>query len=41
MSSITDDFVDFIPWVGIILLIIAAAIVLGIIIKSFGEDTRV
>ena len=41
MSSITDDFVDFIPWIGIILLIVAAAIVLGIVIKSFAGGLRV
>jgi len=41
MASITDDFVDFIPWIGIILLIVAAAIVLGIVIKSFAGEDRV
>jgi len=35
LDSITGDFVDFIPWIGIILLIVAAAIVLGIVIRSF------
>jgi len=41
MQSITSDFVDFIPWIGIILLIVAAAIVLGIVIKSFSGTSRV
>jgi len=41
-EDIVDDFVDFIPWIGIILLIVAAAIVLGIVINSFaGGRTRV
>jgi len=41
-ESIIDDFVDFIPWIGIILLVIAAAIVLGIVISSFaGKRGRV
>jgi len=37
IESIIDDFVDFIPWIGIILLVIAAAIVLGIVISSFAS----
>jgi len=41
-NDIINDFVDFIPWIGIILLIVAAAIVLGIVINSFaGGKTRV
>ena len=35
MTDIISDFTDFVPWVGIILLVIAAAIVLGIVITSF------
>ena len=35
LENITSDFSDFVPWIGIILLIIAAAIVLGIVINSF------
>lgn len=35
MEDIVEDFTDFIPWIGIILLVIAAAIVLGIVITSF------
>ena len=34
-DDIIDDFVDFIPWIGIILLVVAAAIVLGVLIRSF------
>jgi len=34
-DSIITDFVDFVPWIGIILLVIAAAIVLGVVISSF------
>jgi len=33
--DVIDDLTDFIPWIGIILLVIAAAIVLGIVISSF------
>ena len=39
-GSIIDAFVDFIPWVGIILLIVAAAIVLGIVINSFAGGAK-
>jgi len=41
MESITTDFVDFIPWIGIILLVVAAAIVLGIVISSFAGKKRI
>lgn len=34
-SDVIDDFVDFVPWIGVILLVVAAAIVLGIVIRSF------
>jgi len=41
-GDIIDDFTDFVPWIGIILLVIAAAIVLGVVISSFaGRGTRV
>jgi len=35
MEDIVEDFTNFVPWVGIILLVIAAAIVLGVVISSF------
>ncbi|MBA7493903.1 hypothetical protein ES702_04468 [subsurface metagenome] len=35
-EAISDDFVDFIPWIGVILLVVAAAIVLGVLMRSFG-----
>jgi len=35
VEDIIDDFTDFIPWIGIILLVIAAAIILGLVITSF------
>ena len=35
VQDIIGDFTDFVPWIGIILLVIAAAIVLGIVISSF------
>ena len=34
-NDIVDDFTDFVPWIGIILLVVAAAIVLGVVISSF------
>jgi len=41
-EDIIEDFTNFVPWVGIILLVIAAAIVLGVVISSFaGKGTRV
>jgi len=35
IEDVVNDFTDFIPWIGIILLVIAAAIVLGVVISSF------
>ncbi|MFW5889064.1 MAG: hypothetical protein ACOCUD_01655 [Bacillota bacterium] len=40
-DDVIDDFTDFVPWIGVILLIIAAAIVLGIVIRSFSGTGRV
>jgi len=34
--DVIDDIADFVPWIGVILLIIAAAIVLGILIRNLG-----
>jgi len=34
-NDIVEDFTDFVPWIGIILLVVAAAIVLGVVISSF------
>jgi len=43
-QNATDDvitaFSDFVPWIGIILLIVAAAIVLGIVISSLAGGKR-
>lgn len=39
-KDIITDFVDFIPWIGIILLVVAAAIVLGVVISSFAGGRR-
>ncbi len=39
--AISNDFTDFIPWIGIILLVVAAAIVLGILVRSFSGSGRV
>ncbi|GAI03272.1 unnamed protein product [marine sediment metagenome] len=40
-EDIVQDFVDFIPWIGVILLVVAAAIVLGVLMRSFGSGGRV
>jgi len=40
-EDIVDDFSDFVPWIGVILLVVAAAIVLGIVIRSFAGQGRV
>ena len=40
-DDVIDDFADFIPWIGIILLVVAAAIVLGILVRSFSGGGRV
>ncbi len=34
-EDIIGDFANFVPWIGIILLVVAAAIVLGILVRSF------
>jgi len=39
-QDIILDFVDFIPWIGIILLVVAAAIVLGVVVSSFAGGAR-
>lgn len=40
-EDIITDFSDFVPWIGIILLVVAAAIVLGVVISSFSGRNRV
>ena len=40
-EDIIEDFSDFVPWIGIILLVIAAAIVLGVLVRSFSGTGRV
>jgi len=39
-EAVITDFADFIPWIGVILLIVAAAIVLGIVLRSFAGGGR-
>jgi len=39
-DDIVEDFTDFVPWIGIILLVVAAAIVLGVVISSFAGDAN-
>src|SRR6056297_215765 len=41
LDDISGDFQDFVPWIGVILLVIAAAIVLGIVIRSFAGQGRI
>jgi len=41
VEDIVESYTDFVPWIGIILLVIAAAIVLGIVIDSFAKKSRV
>jgi len=38
ISDLERNFTDFIPWIGIILLVIGAAIVLIIILGGFGKE---
>lgn len=40
-ASLSTQFVDFIPWIGIVLLVLAAGTVLFFVIRSFsGGGTR-
>jgi len=41
IASIETDISDFVPWIGIILLVIAAAIVLGILIRNLAGGNKV
>ncbi|MFP4018965.1 MAG: hypothetical protein ACLFUH_06925 [Bacteroidales bacterium] len=41
LGDISGDFEDFVPWIGVILLVVAAAIVLGIVIRSFAGQGRI
>ena len=34
-GTLVDQFVDFLPWLGIILLVLAAGVVLFFVIRSF------
>ena len=40
-EDLMGEIVDFIPWIGIILLVIAAAIVLGLLINNLAGGKRV
>ena len=41
-EEVSEAIADFVPWIGIILLIVAAAIVLGILIRNLaGGSSRV
>lgn len=39
-STMVDQFVDFLPWLGIILLVLAAGVVLFFIIRSFAGSNK-
>ena len=40
-NDLMVEIADFVPWIGIILLVIAAAIVLGILIRNLAGGQRV
>jgi len=39
-ETLVDQFVDFLPWLGIILLVLAAGVVLFFVIRSFAGAGR-
>ena len=39
-DTLIDQFVDFLPWLGIILLVLAAGVVLFFVIRSFAGGGR-
>jgi hypothetical protein len=39
-ATMVDQFVDFLPWLGIILLVLAAGVVLFFIIRSFAGSNK-
>ena len=41
IGDVITNFTDFVPWIGIILLVFAAALVLGILVKSFSGNQGV
>jgi type II secretory pathway component PulF len=40
-TTLVDQFVDFLPWLGIILLVLAAGVVLFFVIRSFAGGGNV
>ena len=40
-EDIIEEIADFVPWIGIILLVIAAAIVLGLLVRNLAGGQRV
>jgi hypothetical protein len=40
-EDIIDEIADFVPWIGIILLVVAAAIVLGLLVRNLAGGQRV
>ena len=40
-DDIIEDIADFVPWIGIILLVVAAAIVIGVLIRNLAGGSRV
>ena len=40
-NLIITQIADFVPWIGIILLIVAAAIVIGILVRNLAGGSRV
>lgn len=39
-DTLVDQFVDFLPWLGIILLVMAAGVVLFFVIRSFAGGNK-
>jgi len=39
-QTISKQIADFVPWIGIILLVVAAAIVIGVLVRSLGGGQR-
>ena len=41
INETIDGLSDFSGWIAVIVVVLAAALVLGIVLRSFGQDARV